>query len=626
MSIDLINQPISFPHIGNEPAMELANLPPSRMPRVEEPPEPLVSKKETQKIDGAVLSPVSKSPVKFALACVGICLWSLVQTVLLWPLVARLVSYFQHRAFHQAIEAAQIQKLGEALNVVVEGERFGQIARLHKMGKPIGFYTEQQLQENIVQQMGFDADPKQAAEMAKKTIAVQEMIHRLKKEGSTWRLSVAAVRSQIAEIMHMPIYQKVASNPNCLAANFLQCLAVKWIATDANQALRDYGKACLGKEPFKTPGQTFEPKEAADQISRYLNGLAFNADGWGPFQEGRLIWAAAHPLRAIHAISSKTHPLLYDSSKGNPSFSAHVFEQGDKKIHFYFGPGPTGDPLFEFGVLPAYAKCDTFELRFNHQNVRSLSDSYRIEEALRMANDQHFHAVVGFDKIWREDCASPREFFRSYRPFVQNNLRGIEDRKSDNGFFIPEDLLDDRQVELALDKAQEFCERLCVSNDYWQNAIKDKEGRMRMAKMMMLITDTFLTLGMLYRSFDKITPEMIENSLNRMLDQDLMAVRTSGACKQNVDRAVIENLTLRLFFRYANDPSPFSQDELAEIAGAVFGRARIVDNRTIQKRRYQIFDDLLRCLSGCPDKKGLFSAHRVLKDFRDRLSSLNRSR
>jgi hypothetical protein len=139
-----------------------------------------------------------------------------------------------------------------------------------------------------------------------------------------------------------------------------------------------------------------------------------------------------------------------------------------------------------------------------------------------------------------------------------------------------------------------------------------------MAKMMQLVTDAYLTLAMTYRSLDSITPKMVQRSLDTKLDKDLTALRTSGACKQDVDRAVIENISLRLFFRWAHNPAPLHCDEVYEIAGAVLGRARMVDDRKIIGGRYQILDDLLRFIGSA--QGGVSTVHSLLKNYREALN------
>jgi hypothetical protein len=542
-----------------------------------------------------------------------------------WAGIARVVTYHNHKTLHEGIEKAQMQKLAEGLEIVVEGKQLGQIAEVDMPGRVIGSFTQGELTANILKQKGEGADLESASRMAKKVVEIKEKIRLLKNE-SSFSLDVASVREKIAEVMNMPLYRDLERNSDCYAVNFLQILAVKLIATDGTETLRAYGKECLNKADLQ-PNSGVNPTELADLLSGYLKKPSFNVDRFGPLKEGRFLWWAAHPFKGIHALFSNTHPLDYNGSKENPHFSAHSFEMEDgRKIDFYYGAGPTGDPLFEHGLLPAYEKFGTFELRFNHQNTHDSKDHQRILRTRKMESAEHLHAVISFDKPWAQrlcwEYYSVEDFFAKLKTYASEGLRDIDDDpKTDNGLYIPEDLFSDEEVALALEKAEEFCHKLSESNSHWRDNMHDPKGRERMGRMMILIADTFLTLGMLYGSLDRITPQMIENQMNDRLDQDLFAIRNSGACKQGVDRAVVENISLRLFFRWAADATPLSHDEVCEIAGSVFGRARIVDDRNIQWRRYEILDDLLRFVGGVPDGGGVFAAHGVLKGYREALAS-----
>ena len=541
-----------------------------------------------------------------------------------WAGIAKAVSYHNHKTLHEGIEKAQIKKLTEGLEIVVEGERLGQIADVNTPGRVIGSFTQRELAANTLELLGEGADRESASLMAKKVIQIKEKIQLLQHQGSSFFLDVASVRDGVGEVMNMQIFRDLANNPDCYAVNFLQILAVKLIATDGTETLQAYGKECLGIADLQ-PNSEIHPTELADLLSNYLKRPSFNVDGFGFGKEGRFIWWAAHPLKGIHALYSNTHPLSYDGSKGNPHFSGHSFDLDGKQVAFYYGPGPTGDPLFKYGLLPAYEKFGTFELRFNHQNTRNSKDHLRIQNAIEMENDQHLHAVISFDKPWAQKLCSEfysvEDFFTKLRDYESEGLRDLDDDpKTDNGLYIPEDLFSDDQVALALGKAEEFCQKLSESNTHWWINMQDHKGRERVGRMMILVADTFLTLGMLYGSFDRITSQMIENQMNDRLDKDLFAIRNSGACKQDVDRAVVENITLRLFFRWATDATPLTGDEVCEIAGAVFGRARIVDDRNLQMRRYEILDDLLRFVGAIPNGGGVFMAHGVLKGYRDGLA------
>ncbi|GEM_PF-2956864 len=567
---------------------------------------------------------VPNARLKFAAASVAIAVWAILN--LFWTPIARLISYVQHRSLFQAIEKARVQKLCECLSLVVEGHRLGQTARLGQPGAHFGAFTNDELKANILQVAG-NADEKEIDRFVAQAVAIKDQIGRLQMNGTSLRVDADSVRANVAKAMRMPLYQALAQSRDCYAVNFLQFIAVKLLSSDGSEALRAYGKKKIGASEVEAKAAAgFQPNELADYMTRALSGPSFNADGFLFLKDSKAMWMAAHPLRAIHAISSHTHPLSYDSSYSNPHFYGHSFSESGRKVDFYYGAGPTGDPLFEFGVLPAYEKFGTFELRVNHQNIHQKADYLRIKDALRMDGAQHLHAVLSFDKPWVKTIAAEfsgvDNFFEEFKNGVKEGLREIRGPKEDNGVYIPDDLLDDAQTDLALSKAEAFCERLAADNSHWKTAMETKEGKKRMANMMALAGDSFLTLGMLYSQFGKITPEMLYNQMNDKLDKDLYAIRIAGACRQDVDRAVVENIALRLFFRWATDPSPLTENEVCEVVGAVLGRARLADNRIIQWRRYQILDDLLRFVGGCPNSGGVLMAHSALSEFREEFFSL----
>lgn len=620
-NIDPFSSPLSLPHLGlpeeaSDPQLTPVN---KSFSPVNSAAVSLQGRVNVDPPSNSRPTKVSNSHFLFTAGAFFICVWAVAN--MWWTPIARLFTYVQHKSLFDGIEKAQIAKLSEGLSTIIEEEWLGMIVDPKKPGYTILNLPSAQLLQNI-RLLRPNANEKEVSELVEKVVQIKEMVQKLEKEGGSLRLDVSSVQSLISETLKLPLYLDLKQERNCYAVNFVQCLAIKLVSTDATEALADYGKKCLGEEMFKNPDRSFSPKELADQLSGYLNRFSFNADAFGPIKEGRLIWMAAHPLRAIHGLYSNTHPLFYDGTQSNPYFSNFALIDPDtaKKLDFYFGPGPTGSPFFEHGVLPAYEKFDTFEMRFNHQNMHNKGDYPRIQDAIRieMESSNLFHAVFSFDKPWakavsKKAFTTSDTFFDAIKPRVMNGLHEIRERKKASGLYIPENLLDPSQVEMAFTKAKEFCKNLGVANPHWRSSMRTEEGKDRMRKMMVHIADSFLMLGLVYKSFDMITPEMVQNQMNDLLDQDLFALRVSGACKQDVDRAVVSNITLRLFYRWTLDPSPLSADEVCEIAGAVFARARFVDDRNMLKRRYQILDDLLRFVG---DAQGTLKAHTVLSQYR----------
>jgi hypothetical protein len=394
----------------------------------------------------------------------------------------------------------------------------------------------------------------------------------------------------------------------------------------------------------------FSPTQLADFMSGYLRKPGFSYHGLQ-----FLLYIACHPLSAMHSAASEMDPLGYDPSEGNPPFSAHTFQSGNKKLIFYYAPGPTGNPIFEHGILPAYEKFNVFEIRFNHQDTIKKSEYYRVKEIQRIGDENPQvlrHALIGFDTKMKKNrnlqFQNARSFFANYASYVKKGVRGHENQKEHSGFNIPAHLLNDAQIDHVLAKAERFCTELSQNNPFWNKKMQKKgpsslsnaarlfwkaaqgdrealyplyhPGKKRMAKMMQLVTDTYLTLAMISRSLDAITPVMVKQTLDEKLDKDLAALRTSGACKQNVDRAVVQNISLRLFFRWIENPAPLTREEVYEIIGAVFGRARLVDDRKIIEKRFVILEDLLRFIGSAPN--GVMRAHALLKEYPNSLRSI----
>ncbi|MBI5272764.1 MAG: hypothetical protein HY861_02130 [Chlamydiia bacterium] len=543
----------------------------------------------------------------------------------------RLYSHFYHKSLHDGIKDAQIQKLKSSFDVIIGGH-VGSTTKgaIALADQTIEFLSLSELRENILQchkAIGCKQDPASATKLAHAVIAIREKIAKLHRGEFVWG-GVEGLREEIAEVMKMQIYQDLENYPeshkpkDCFAINFLQVLAVKFVAVDGTAALTAYGKKCLEShngKPFAEEEQ-FGPADLADQLSGCLQAASFSSDGW----VRKMFWALAHPHLAVHSLKSVTQPLEYNASESNPSFTAYSYaDSNGKEMRFYYGPGPTGDAIFEHGLLPAYKRFQIHELRFNHQDTHKKDDHARVQDAHRMAREHPEalrHAVVGFDKSRAVPAqfVGINDFFRQYSDSLVtgNAHRKIGGQKEDNGVCIPQDLLDDRQVRTALQFAESFCVQMDLHR---QSALENRINaggaeQARAAKAMQLIADTFLTLAMTYTSLDQISYEDMTRLFDEQLDQDLSSFYTSGACKQDVDRAVTENIMLRLFFRWATNPAPLTTQEVYEIAGAVFGRARLVDDRAIMKQRYAIMEDVLRFVGSAED---VHHAHQLLSGYRE---------
>src|SRR4029077_12880270 len=148
------------------------------------------------------------------------------------------------------------------------------------------------------------------------------------------------------------------------------------------------------------------------------------------------------------------------------------------------------------------------------QDASSRNEYVRIQELQRIVDENPKvlkHALLGFDTKMKNnkhvEFDDPAQFFAAFREYLKKGVRGQTGRKNHSGFHIPEDLLSDAKLDLALAKAQEFCEKMCVKNAHWKKSMADTKGsgKERMAKIMQLITDVYLTLAIMVRSLDAVT-------------------------------------------------------------------------------------------------------------------------
>jgi hypothetical protein len=429
--------------------------------------------------------------------------------------------------------------------------------------------------------------------LAKRILAVRDAVAACQTEPPSLQRQLQ-LRTSVAHLMKTALYQRL-KNESIPAINFLQFLAVKWLAANGREALQKYGEQCLGS----LPKETYTLKETAHLMSRALEEKYFNIDS----KKNRVRWMLAHPMKALESYQSIVQPLAYNSSGSNPYFSVHSFKKDGKERVYYHGPSPTKeDAVFREGVLPCYKKLGRNELRLSFQDMRHPWEAERIERLMDMG-ENHFpelqHALLGFDtkfkwiQKWLKsqgNSFSLEQFWGPYREFVQKGR--IHEAKGclESGFDLPDVLLSDEKFECAFAKAQHFIEQQSQNNPHWEELMGSEKGRQRAANLVGIITDGFISLELLNGSFDSIPQP---SSQSASLDPDLAAYRMSGACKQDIDRGVVEGVILYLLFRFQQGSTTLTKEEVYEIAGTVLGRAGIVDDRHIMKKRFLFLEDFL---------------------------------
>lgn len=422
------------------------------------------------------------------------------------------------------------------------------------------------------------------------------------------------IRAAIDRAMETNTYQLLKNENENPAVEFLQVLAIKDVSTPTKNVLKEYGEKVIG--PLKQKEYSWE--DLANLLDRPIKEkLAFQRNG--PISSA--IWGITHPLDVVHSIKATLFPLEYNPHESNPNMADSPFHDPNnpsKQMQFYYGPTPTGDRLFNDGVLVYMDKLRkrgilVHELRENFQNTHQKSEAARISEMQKYEKD-HPDSMrfisLSFDseamKMKTETWVSfetAADFFNNvYTPYVTGDgeekaYRSIAEPKNDNGIYISYKALpNDQDIEGALTCAKEIFDTLSQNNSYW-NSLKNegKKGKQRLGRMMQVGTHAIISIRAILHSFEEVKnqQEEIQKQCDQQLDQDLTVSRVSGACKQDIDRAIVENIALQLFFRLLIKDTPLTPDEVYSIAGAVIGRARLVEGRLIQWKRYEILSDLL---------------------------------
>lgn len=207
--------------------------------------------------------------------------------------------------------------------------------------------------------------------------------------------------------------------------------------------------------------------------------------------------------------------------------------------------------------------------------------------------------------------------------FDEDAFQTLKHDGTDNGWYIPEHVLPAEKVVNA------FC---CAASLFDDDRISPPilidtserelmfqadpkeiiEAKKDFGNVMLLTIEGMVSLAQLYESFKHApTNGQLSDRLDQ-LDEDLAASRVYGHCKQDIDRGVMNNIILRLLHRTMTDTSALTQEEFHEIVGGVLIRARVVDGRTIQWKRYKHLSNFLKYFS---DQTRLSVLHEKLNEF-----------
>jgi len=419
--------------------------------------------------------------------------------------------------------------------------------------------------------------------------------------------SIDGIRKEMSELMGLPVYMALIDS-DLAAVNFLQFLSIKLHSTDGEPILSEYARKELD-DPLKAGGEYSMRQLGHATGSRLKEQAQFNQDSIS----SKIWFWLNNPSRAAQSYKSNKKPLEYNPNDNNPSYLGPQLKRDGKTMQAYYGPAPTGDRVFEYGLLPAYKKLGIFEVYFNYQDTSHAPEKARIQEIQRIADkpgnqDVLKHAVIGFDaKIKQPEMKkllktfkSVEEFINGYQPFVMDGVRNLD---SGTGFCIPKELLSEEQLRGIFDSSKKFFEKMGIDDK-----LKDpKINKADLAEMMVLDIDARIAAAILHQQFNRVPDRQKPG-----MDKDLTNCFVSARCKQHIDRGAVQSSTLRLYFRMFEDDSYLSKQEFEEISGGILGRAVNVDNRNILFHRYKRFESLMSLIG---DNHAELA--RSLRDYRD---------
>lgn len=381
---------------------------------------------------------------------------------------------------------------------------------------------------------------------------------RLKEWIQTGQKTVDEIRSLLSDCL------KDQLGKNALVITFLQTVALNLRTADGLPILKNHVMKEIDAIQNKDLGALLEDYSRATQS--YNRDSNWNALKWG--------------VRHLPALfqSSKSHTSSgYNPNIYNPTHLGCTFQQGEKTAQMVYGPSPTGDRVYEDGVLPAYRAKGLKELRFTFQDMITESEAKRIHEIQTVANKNHdvlTHVVLGFETKFKhphmkevfKTFKSVDEFIKGYRNFVLNvggGIRTLCDANGDsNGILIPESLLSNEQIDAIFKAAQTFFEEM-------------PRNRPLTGKMMILTIDAMITSTILRKTF---------GSFNYI----------TSSCKQHIDRGAVETALLSIFHRIYENDAPFTKDEIEDLLAGLIGRANLVEDRKIMDSKLRPMIDLLQ--------------------------------
>lgn len=421
-----------------------------------------------------------------------------------------------------------------------------------------------------------------------------------KKSGQT-HAHMQAVRAELDKALALASYQKLKTDKSHPAVAFLHLAAHALVAQSEGMAEMEAHGAALLEGTERETGLKGLVSALGHVVS---DGSVFDKDSKVTF----LFWALFHPQKAFAAFLGNDGDFgkSYNSyAHGNANIYLGHYEVRGTKMHFYQGPGPTGDRIFE-AHLQHLKNSGQKQLQHTLEQPGQAGEASRrlMQQAMAEAHKETMTLIATplDGPAWNgtgpfEGVMQSIEYFAALEEYVMKDgahRKMPTNPAEDNGFYFPEEVISDSELEEAFDFSKRRFTEFEVYSRHYQCMGAERQNKARL-----LAFDTLVSLQAMVNSAEG--GEMFFGQ----------------ACKQDIDRGVVVNILSRVYIDGMNGV-PIDVAYINQIAGMLHIRPEMVDDRAILMDRFEPLFDMLQILSENP---GFFADLR--DDFDGRLEGVS---
>ena len=385
------------------------------------------------------------------------------------------------------------------------------------------------------------------------------------------------LRAEIVKLSQYTAYQKLKETKHP-AVEFLQECANRLESANMSDALAEYGEKKIGRYLLASEKKTLSFKQY---------GTALQA-GQQSFDNSRdtpiatLLWAADNLGRLAHVLTAQAFdPLEYNSYDNQMVFIAGTLEDGEGRIIHKYSPGLTGPQSVAKDLLiPLYKKEGRRWIHIDNQSVHEAGEKRRIDEIHKWATDDaskgtFIHAVLSTDTLdavnkdlinkYKKDEITYSKFVEEYEAALRgHNDCFIRDYDQCHGIHIPEELLDQEELEAAFRIARE----LTLENPNMSDMSKVQKVDCLRRNILSVLSWSIM-----------------KKEQHRELENPEKPSIFTMNCKENIDRGPQENEDMLFNESMSKDQKEISIDEAFIQAGINLGRADVAMHRPPQLKR-----------------------------------------